>query len=48
LVVADFNAAEVTTDGPGYVPLRSPLAAPVGVALGLCHVAVVLEVAVST
>jgi hypothetical protein len=48
LVVADFSAAEVTTVGLGYVPPRSPLAAPVGVALGLCHVAVVLDVAVST
>jgi S-adenosylmethionine/arginine decarboxylase-like enzyme len=34
--------------GLGYVPHRSPLAAPVGEPLGFCQVAAVLEVAVST
>jgi len=48
LVVADFSAAEVVTFGFGYDPLKSPPAAPVGVPLGFCQVAAVLEVAVRT
>ena len=46
--VVVFSAAEVSTLGLGYVPLRSPPAAPVGVELGVCQVAVLLDVAVRT
>jgi len=48
LVVADLMAVEVATVGFGYVPLRSPPAAPVGVALGVDHTAVDELVAVRT
>ena len=50
LVVADLIAAEVATDGLGYVPLRSPPAVPLGdeLELGVCQIAVVELVAVST
>lgn len=48
VVVDVLSPRACVTVGAGYVPPRSPLAAPVGAELGVCQMAVVLDVAVRT